>query len=126
MDFSVYATTEQVETGFRKLSADEEERCNALIVEAGVMIDAIAQNARNAAKRLVTCRMVRRVLGSAESDTPIGTTQGTVSALGYSQTWALSSGGAVGELYIGKAERSILGVQDKIGASNPLEGCCRC
>lgn len=117
-----YATTEQIAAGFRTLTADETERCGALIIEAGIMIDAVAPNASPAAKCLVTCRMIRRQLGSGESETPIGATQGTVSALGYSQTWALSSGGATGELYIGKTEKSILGVANKIGASNPFCG----
>lgn len=118
-ELPAYATTDQVEAGFRELTTAETAKCEALIKEAGIMIDAIAKDASDDAKCLVTCRMVRRVLGSGESDAPIGAMQGTVSALGYSQTWAMGSGGATGELYIGKAERTILGLGNKIGASNP-------
>ena len=118
-----YATVEQVEAGFRELTTAEEAKCQALIVEAGIMIDAVAPNAAADRKCVVTCRMVRRALGGGE-DVPLGASQGTVSALGYSQTWSLGSGGASGELYIGKAERTLLGVANKIGATNPYGGEC--
>lgn len=114
-----YATVEQVEAGFRPLTTEETAKCSALIVEAGVMVDAIATNAAPERKCVVVCRMVRRALGGGD-DVPLGASQGTVSALGYSQTWSLGTGGASGELYIGKAERTLLGVSNKIGASNPF------
>ena len=115
---SIYATVEQVAAGFRPLSAEEEAKCTALIVEAAIMIDTEAKAAPADIKCVVTCRMVRRALGAG--DVPLGVTQGTVSALGYSQTWTVGSGGAMGELYIGKAERRLLGVSDRVGASNPF------
>lgn len=114
-----YATAEDVAVGFRPLRTDEITKCDALIIEAGVMIDAAANTAPAEIKKVVTCRMVRRALGSDAGDTPLGATQGTVSALGYSQTWAMASGGSTGELYIGKAEKAMLGIANKIGASNP-------
>ena len=114
-----YASVEQVEAGFRELTEAEQDKCEALLVEAAVMIDAIAKNASEEAKCVASCRMVRRALDSG-TGTPIGVTQGTVSALGYSQTWNVGTGGATGELYIGKAERSLLGLSNKIGASNPF------
>lgn len=118
-----YATVEQVEAGFRELTTEEEAKCQALIVEAGIMIDAIAPDANENAKCLVTCRMVRRQLGSGD-DIPIGATQSTVSALGYSQTFGFGSGASAGEMYLGKAEKILLGVGNKIGASNPYGGEC--
>ncbi len=39
----------------------------------------------------------------------------------YSQTWTMS-GGSVGELYLSKLEKKLLGVGDRIGARSPLEG----
>lgn len=114
-----YATVAQVEAGFRPLTTDEASKCEQLIVEAGVMIDAAAPTASADIKCIVTCRMVRRALADSGIGTPIGTTQGTVSALGYSQTWTLGSG-STGELYIGKSEKTLLGVSNKIGSSNPF------
>ena len=116
-----YATIEQVEAGFRELDADEREVCSALLDEAAVMIDAAAKDAGEEVKRVVSCRMVRRVIGSTDTDlAPIGTTQGTVSAGGYSQTWTV--GGTTGELYLSKTEKTLLGVGNRIGARSPLEG----
>ena len=52
---------------------------------------------------------------------PLGSTQGSVSAMGYSQSWTMGSGSA-GELYLSKLEKKLLGVGDRIGARSPLEG----
>lgn len=117
-DTHAYATVAQVAAGFRPIEADEVGKCEALIEEAGIMIDAVAADASADAKMLVTCRMVRRALGNGGNDMPMGATQGSVSALGYSQSWTFSNG-ATGELYMGKAEKVLLGVGNKIGASNP-------
>ncbi|MBQ6221634.1 MAG: hypothetical protein IJJ44_03380 [Solobacterium sp.] len=114
-----YATVEDVEKGFRELDADEEEKCEALLDEADVLIDAVASSASLDAKKVVECRIVRRALGDGSgSSVPMGSTQGSVSALGYSQSWTLS-GGATGELYIGKTERQILGLSNRIGVTDP-------
>lgn len=116
-----YATVENVESGFRDLSTAEETACDALIGEAGIIIDAYNDEAEHDIKNLVTCRMVRRALGSGQADAfPLGATQGTVSALGYSQSWTLSNG-STGELYLSKLEKKLLGVGSKIGSHSPIE-----
>lgn len=117
-----YATVEEVEAGFRFLSSQEQAKCSTLLEEAAVLIDAIAYTASAAAKRVVSCRIVRRSLGdgSEASAVPIGATQGSISALGYSQSWTISNGSS-GELYLGKTDRILLGVGNKIGTSNPYE-----
>ena len=74
----------------------------------------------------VSCRMVRRQLGSqgdSSAQFPLGSTQGTLSAMGYSQSWTMGSGSA-GELYLSKLEKKLLGVGNRIGARSPLEGLC--
>lgn len=123
----VYATVEEVEAGFRTLSDDEKTLCSALLAEAGIVIDAYSQDAPFERKQLVSCRMVRRQLGedgSGDAVTfPMGATQGTATALGYSQSWTMS-GGSTGELYLSKLEKKLLGVGDKIGAHSPLEDLC--
>lgn len=118
-----YATVDDVQAGFRELSEDEEGRCAALLQEAAIIIDAYNIRANEDAKRLVSCRMVRRQLGAGENDAaafPMGSTQGSVSALGYSQSWTIGSG-STGELYLSKLEKQLLGVGNRIGAYNPLE-----
>ena len=117
-----YAAVEQVAVGFRDLSPDEEKICAALLEEAAVLIDAHHTDASYEAKQVVSCRMVRRAIGDGEGiGVPIGASQGSVSALGYSQSWQMSAGTS-GELYIGKTERKLLGLGDRLGAASPLEG----
>ena len=121
----VYATVEEVEAGFRTLSDDEKTLCSALLAEAGIVIDAYSQDAPFERKQLVSCRMVRRQLdagpgGQGATMYPMGATQASASALGYQQSWTVS-GGSVGELYLSKLEKRLLGVGDKIGAHSPLE-----
>lgn len=114
-----YATVEQVEAGFRPLTTEEKAVCNQLLDEAAIQLDAIAPRATAEAKGVVSCRMVRRAIAaSSAGDFPVGATQGMMSAGGYSQSWTMSSG-STGELYVGKAERQILGLGNQIGASNP-------
>lgn len=121
-----YATVEDVEAGFRTLEDSEKTLCNALLDEAGIVIDAYNKEAEEERKRLVSCRMVRRQLdagpGAAQNAVafPMGASQGSASALGYSQTWTMS-GGSVGELYLSKLEKKLLGVGDRIGTRSPLE-----
>ena len=59
--------------------------------------------------------------GDSSAQFPLGFTQGTLSAMGYSQSWTMGTGSS-GELYLSKLERRLLGVGDRIGAHSPLEG----
>ena len=113
----LYATAEDVAAGFRNLSDDEKDRCVSLLEEAAVIIDAYSAGANADHKKLVSCRMVRRILGDGGGNDaplyPLGSTQGSVSAMGYSQSWTMGSGSA-GELYLSKLEKKLLGVGDRI------------
>jgi hypothetical protein len=116
----MYATTQMVEAGFRELTPDEEDRCTALLEEAGVLIDATGTTAADNVKALVSCRMVRRALGDSDNTIPLGASQGTISAGGYSQSWTVGANGSTGELYFGRFEKKLLGISNTIGAGNPL------
>ena len=120
----LYAEVQDVEAGFRALSKEEQTRCVALLSEAAVIIDHYADADT---KRVVSCRMVRRQLGEDDStggvSFPMGSTQGTATALGYSQSWTMS-GGSSGELYLSKLEKKLLGVGSRVGARSPLEDLC--
>ena len=121
----LYATAEDVAAGFRNLSDDEKDRSVSRLEEAAVIIDAYSAGADADRKKLVSCRMVRRILGDDGGNDaplyPLGSTQGSVSAMGYSQSWTMGSGSA-GELYLSKLEKKLLGIGDRIGARSPLEG----
>ena len=117
-----YATIADVEAGFRALDEGEQTVASALINEAAIIINSVAENAPADAKNVVTCRMVRRAISAAAEGLPMGATQGSVAAGGYSQSWTNAAGGA-GELYLTKQDKKLLHAGDKIGMSNPYGGC---
>ena len=118
-----YATTSDVAARMlRDLSTDETTVCSNLLDDAAVMIDAVAPDAAADAKKVVSCRMVIRALGDGSTGgVPLGATQGSMSALGYSQSWTIGSGGSTGELYLSKTDRTLLGLGNAIGSYSPAE-----
>jgi hypothetical protein len=118
----MYASVEDVEKRCRRSLSDEEKKlCEALLEDAAIIVDAYGKDADEDAKQVVSCNMVIRAIGSGEDDgTPIGASQGSLSALGYSQSWTLSSG-SVGELYLTKMDKKLLGVGNRVGMYSPLE-----
>ena len=119
---AAYATLQDIKDRIlRDLSTDEETVATSLLEDAAVIIDDYNQSATADAKKVVSCRMVIRALGDGDSSMPMGATQGTMSGLGYSQSWTMGSGGSTGELYIGKLEKKLLGVGDMIGSHSPTE-----
>ena len=117
-----YATYEDVQARMnRTMSADEQALCTTLLDDAAVIIDNFNENASADVKKIVSCRMVIRALGDGESSgVPVGATQGSMSGLGYSQSWTISSG-ATGELYLAKLDKNLLGAGNKIGSRSPVE-----
>lgn len=120
---SAYATVADVQDRMtRTMSNEEAAVCQNLLDDAAIIIDAYNANASADAKLVVSCRMVARALGDGESSgVPAGATQGSMSALGYSQSWTIGSGGAAGEMYLGRLEKKLLGVGDKIGSYSPTQ-----
>ena len=119
---AAYATCEDVEKGYRELTEDEQEKAAALLDEAAIIIDAYASPAaENEAKKVVSCRMVRRAMGDETGlQIPMGASQGTVSGLGYSQSFTYGTG-ASGELYLTKQDKKLLRVSGQIGSYGPVE-----
>jgi hypothetical protein len=119
-----YATVEDVEKRItRELTEDEESVCSALLDDAGIIIDAFNASASADIKNTVSCRMVIRALGDGDtSGFPLGASQGSMSGLSYSQSWTMGAGGGVGELYLSKLEKELLGYSNKIGSYSPVQG----
>ena len=114
-----YATYTDVQARMnREMSEDERATCTTLLDDAAVIIDATGTTASADIKKVVSCRMVIRALG--ESDVPIGATQGSMSGLGYSQSWTMGSG-STGELYLAKLDKQMLGLANKIGSYSPTQ-----
>lgn len=119
---AAYATVSDVQARMsRTMSSAEQQICSNLLDDAAVIINAYnpTPNADNA--KVVSCRMVIRALGDgSDAGIPLGATQGSVSALGYSQSWTISSG-STGELYLSKLEKKLLGTGNNIGSYSPIE-----
>ena len=122
-DPTTYATVEDIEARMtRDLTADEKAVAAVLLQDAAVLIDAAAAGATAAAKETVSCRMVIRALGDGTTGgVPMGATQGSMSALGYSQSWTIGSGGSTGELYLSRLERQLLGAGNRAGSYSPVQ-----
>ena len=121
---AAYATVADVQTRMSHDMTEQEQMiCSTLLDDARVMIDSIAPNANADAKKVVSCRMVMRAMGDLDggSQIPMGATQGSMSGLGYSQSWTMGSSGGTGELYLGKLEKQLLGLGNKIGSYSPVQ-----
>lgn len=118
-----YANVQDVQDRMvRTLTEDEKTVCTNLLDDAAALIDAVAIGADEIVKKIVSCRMVIRALGDGSSaGVPLGATQGSQSALGYSQSWTIGSGGGAGELYLSKVDRQYLGKSNQIGSYSPIE-----
>ncbi len=117
-----YATYQDVQARInRTLTTDEQAICTTLLDDAGVIIDSFNANASADIKKIVSCRMVVRSIGDGtDYDIPVGATQGSMSGLGYSQSWTISNG-STGELYLSKLEKELLGRGNAIGSYSPVE-----
>ena len=118
-----YASAADVQSRMtRTMSSDELAVCTTLLEDAATMLDALAPNADAAAKSLVSIRMTARAMGDGDGyGVPQGATQGSMSALGYTQSWTLGTGSGAGELYITKLERQMLGLGRAVGSYSPVE-----
>lgn len=116
-----YATVSDVQARMmRDLSVDEQAVCATDLDDAAIIIDSFNVDASADVKKTVSCRMVIRALGDG-SDIPMGATQGSMSALGYSQSWTMGAGASAGELYLSKLEKQMLGYANKIGSYSPVQ-----
>lgn len=117
-----YATYEDVQARMsRTMSTTEQDICTTLLDDAAAIIDNFNVSATDDIKKIVSCRMVIRAIGDGESSgVPIGASQGSMSGLGYSQSWTMGSG-STGELYLAKLDKNLLGAGNKIGSKSPVE-----
>lgn len=123
---AAYATVTDVENRMvRTLSEREQTVVTNLLDDAAILIDSYKASAPDAAKKIVSCRMVIRAVGDGSTEVPAGATQGTISALGYSQTWTMGTNASVGQLYLDKTDKALLGGDSKIDSYSPVEELAR-
>lgn len=119
---AAYATIEDIQGRMtRTLNESEQTVCSNLLNDVAVLIDAVNVNASADAKKVVSCNAVIRAIGNGDSDIPIGATQGTMSALGYSQSWTVGSGGSTAEIYLSRIDKKLLGANNSIGSYSPVQ-----
>ena len=120
---AAYATVDDVQARMtRTMTEDERKLCETMLEDAAVIIDVYNISAPSDAKQVVSCRMVIRAMGDgSDSGVPMGATQGSMSALGYSQSWTIGSGGGAGEMYLGKLERKLLSCGERVGSYSPVQ-----
>lgn len=118
-----YATVQDVEARTGKTySPSEQTVIEAQLADAGILIDSFNEDASAESKLTVSCRMVIRTLNN-DSSVPIGAMQGSMSGLGYSQSWTMGTG-ASGELYLSKQDKQLLGGGNSIGSYSPVQELC--
>ena len=116
-----YATVADVQARMSVTMTETQQNiCANLLDDAAVIIDDFNINATTDNKKVVSIRMVQRAM-NVDSDIPLGATQGSMSALGYSQSWTMGSNSSVGELYLNKLEKQMLGKGNQIGCTSVLE-----
>lgn len=117
---TTYATYQDIETRLgRTFDTTEQGICNSLLERAALEIDSYNAEATADAKKSVSIEAVSRAM-NVTNDVPMGASQGSMSAMGYSQSWTMPNGGSVGSVYLSKADKRLLGVGNAINASNPL------
>lgn len=117
-----YATYADVQLRIGKTFNEQEQtKCTTLLDDAAVLIDGYNSNASADAKKIVSCRIVGRIMVSNDMEIPMGATQGSQSGLGYSESWTIGSGGSSGELYLGQTDKKYLGGISKIGSYSPIQ-----
>lgn len=119
-----YATYEDVEIRIGKTFTEtEQSTCTSLLGRVALMIDSYsaADNKSDEIKKEVSVNTVSRVMVDSGMEIPVGASQGSMSGLGYAQSWTIGSGGSVGELYFAKADRKLLGIGNRIGSYSPVE-----
>lgn len=105
----------------RTMNESEQTVCSNLLDDAAVLIDSYRNGASAEAKLVVSCRMAIRAIGEgSDVGVPIGASQGSVAALGYSQSWTMGAG-STGELFLSKVDKQILGGGNKIGSYSPVQ-----
>lgn len=101
-----YATVDDLQAGWRTLTADEQTRATTLIGRASTMLEALCDTTSKSADilEIVVCSMVQRVM-VAES---AGVSAESMGAGGYSQSWTYSN--PSGDMYLTKNEKKMLGI----------------
>ena len=126
---TAYATLEDLQSRWRQLSADEQQRATTLLSDAavkialackqsGVAIDAVDELQSEALKS-INCEMVKRAMMSPIDMPPMSSFAQTAGSYSESQTYV----NPTGDLYMTLGEKKMLGIgTQKMGSIPPIIG----
>ena len=126
---TAYATLEDLQSRWRQLSADEQQRATTLLSDAavkialackqsGVAIDA-ADGLHSEALKSINCEMVKRAMMSPIDMPPVSSFAQTAGSYSESQTYV----NPTGDLYMTLGEKKMLGIgTQKMGSIPPIIG----
>ena len=126
---TAYATLEDLQSRWRQLSADEQQRATTLLSDAavkialackqsGVAIDA-ADGLQSEALKSINCEMVKRAMMSPIDMPPVSSFAQTAGSYSESQTYV----NPTGDLYMTLGEKKMLGIgTQKMGSITPIIG----
>ena len=126
---TAYATLEDLQSRWRLLSADEQQRATTLLSDAavkialackqsGIAIDA-ADDLQSEALKSINCEMVKRAMMSPIDMPPMSSFAQTAGSYSESQTYV----NPTGDLYMTLGEKKMLGIgTQKMGSIPPLIG----
>lgn len=112
-----YATSSDLEAGWRPLSDDEKARAYVLLERASIMLDSHGPFAEDKKPALtaVCCSMVQRVMSRQN----LGVVQESQTGGSYSHQWTYANPTA--DMYITKGERKMLGIGGHVGGMVKLD-----
>ena len=116
-----YADVSDIEARWRALSTDEQARAAVLLDDASVQLSRLvtvddSDQSQAAALKMVSCNMVIRVM-SAGTSAMFGATNASMTGGPYSQSWTYES--PMGDMYLTKAERALIGVSSTVIGTIP-------
>ena len=126
---TAYATLEDLQSRWRQLSADEQQRATTLLSDAavkialackqsGIAIDA-ADELQSEALKSINCEMVKRAMMSPIDMPPVSSFAQTAGSYSESQTYV----NPTGDLYMTLGEKKMLGIgTQKMGSITPIIG----
>lgn len=126
---TAYATLEDLQSRWRPLSADEQQRATTLLSDAAVKIALackqssvaidVADSLQSEALKAINCEMVKRAMMSPIDMPPMSSFAQTAGSYSESQTYV----NPTGDLYMTLGEKKMLGIgTQKMGSIPPLIG----
>lgn len=121
----MYATINDIQTRWRTLTAEEQDKAAALISDASTIIDSMAGASFecgedwDAKAKIVCCNMVIRAMGASDT---FGVKQQSMTAGPYTEQWTFAN--PSGDMYLTRMEKRMLGItQGYIGSIRAKVGC---